>query len=63
MFYLIDMYNGYKFLGTCKSIGALQSLIDTHIKFNDNYCIQVYNDKCKEKLIEIDSRNQIRLSN
>ena len=61
MFYLIDMYNGYKFLGTCNSTGALQLLIDTHIKFNDNYYIQVYNDKCKEKLLVIDSRNQRRL--
>ena len=51
MFYLIDMYNGYKFIGKFKTYEELEMAISKVKSKGKKSCLHLYSEKCREKLL------------
>lgn len=50
-FYLIDMYDGYRFIGKFKTYEEVKETISKIKKEKERSCLHVYSEKCKEKIL------------
>lgn len=54
MFYLIiNMSNGYKFIGKCETYGEIGRVILRIKEEGKISCFHIYSEKCKEKILEV----------
>ena len=50
-FYLVNMYNGYKFIGKFRTYEEVKIAISRIRDEGNEACLHVYSEKCKEKIL------------
>lgn len=54
MYYLINVSNGYKFIGKYETYGEIGRLISRIKEEGKRSCFHIYSEKCKEKVLVIE---------